>query len=263
MGDLETGDESATSIEPKPTPRLEDLTQEDIERMVAESQQRESYIDQQKGKIGNLSQQLTATQQKQAELEGRFSQFSEMSRKPPEDQKDPLDALLELDEEALDEIRNDPASVVGILRNVMDTVRTQNRSQHEATIAEMVDAVVDVVGKQKQEIDATLSPMQQRFRETDPEILPWRAKIDGIRKSNQTLAKLDDATIIEVLKEAGVEPDYGNMGGPGVRRATPSSGAKKPSEAQYNAAYQLYLKMSGGNAAQAKTATDSHFKRRG
>lgn len=225
------------------------------------AEQRETYIDELKGKVGELNSKyadLTARHdQSVAEMSELKGRLDEQSRhiSPEEGSEDEAKDPWEYSEEQLDEFNEEPSKFIALLRQEREA-RVLDAKNLQVNIGRYLDANNDA-------LEERFGSLDKKFEATSPEMLPWRTAIDEL-KQNEKFSKLDDDTLKAIAEEKGMSPDYTYQGSPGGQRPrgleqkarTFSSDDKSTMMAQF-------LNMTGNDTEKAKKMVDRYVERHG
>jgi hypothetical protein len=225
--------------------RTEGLEEVDVEALKAQLEQKEQDIQKLKGRWGSERQELT---ERLAKLEGRVEERDVYSNSQRQPEKDPR----KLTEEEIESFNNNPSDMWERMYELMETREQQRMS----AIAEALKARDDYEESRHREVVSTVQLLK---KEVDPELMPWKEAIGDLRK-DESLAKLDDETLIAIAKKMGKGPamEYRGSAGGGVTR---SGGQKAVPFNPNSPECRVFIDVAQGDVERAKKWWESRQRK--
>lgn len=224
-------------------------TAESTEAIQRKFEQQETYIDELKGKVSAEITKREAASQEMAELKGRVEEQGNLlaGRGTEEEEASPWD----MDEEKLDEYRNDPAKFFEVIK----AQETRAAESQEALVVRLGE-VLELQSKTQQELNLSID---QRLRQADPEVVAWKPAMEAL-KQKDAYKDLPDETLMAIAKDQGMSPDYESQGAAGGQRPRQGSSPTAATAEQRNIIKSRYMIMTDNDNEEAEKLTAIHLQ---
>ena len=236
---------SEPQTEPNKGAQNDEPTVEELQQQLEAKEQDISYL---KGKWGEEKSELMANlkslNDRQAETDGRIKEQRELfDRKNVEPTADPF----ELDEETMDEIRDDPTKLVAFMQK-------RQSEDRNTVISTILDALKQRDAQNDERFNEFSGTVKSQFKELDPELQQWKPSIDELKERNPAFKDLDESILIAIAKEKDMKPSMEYRGQSGGQRHRESSESKRRvfDPASNDTAVQIAMYMAKGDTKHAE-----------